>query len=234
MDDNASTALIMAFSVIVFVMALSLAMFMFSKVTNTSEALVQYSDATRFYDNIKLVEEEVGKDYTERLVSSDTIIPTLYRYYKENFCVKIYDADSNLIQIFDVNLEGKVNNAVADTEAKADSTKSKQIENYALKKVYNDSTKPYYLFAAPWLGNTENVKTRIDFFVNGKSGYINNEYVDYRENAFYKARMDKKQFRERFISYSYSGETMETEDGDILVTGANEKDKIVIIYTMTK
>ena len=60
------------------------------------------------------------------------------------------------------------------------------------------------------------------------------EYVNYRENAFYKARMDKKQFRERFISYSYSGETMETEDGDILVTGANEKDKIVIIYTMTK
>ena len=78
MDDNASTALIMAFSILVFVMALSLAMFMFSQVTNTSEVLVQYSDSTRFYDNIKLVEEEVGKDYTERLVSADTIIPTLY------------------------------------------------------------------------------------------------------------------------------------------------------------
>ena len=40
------------------------------------------------------------------------------------------------------------------------------------------------------------------------------------------------QFREQFISYSYTGETMETEDGDTLVTGAESKDKIVIIYTM--
>ena len=42
------------------------------------------------------------------------------------------------------------------------------------------------------------------------------------------------QFKEKFVSYSYTGETMETEDGDILVTGANSKDKIVITYTFVK
>lgn len=232
--DNVVQALMIAFAVIVFVIALSISMFMFSQVTNTAETLSFYSDSTRFYDNIKLEKDETGNDNTERLVSAETIVPTLYRYYKENFCVKIYDADSNLLQIFDVNLEGLVNKSVADTNATVDATEPEHIKNYALKETYNKPDTKYYLFGAPWLGSTESVKTRVDFYVNGKSGYINNQYVDYKDNEFYKARMNKTQFRERFINYSYSGETMETDEGDTLVTGAEAKDKIVIIYTMVK
>ena len=59
----------------------------------------------------------------------------------------------------------------------------------------------YYLFGAPWLGSTESVKTRIDYFIEGKAGYINNQYVDYRGNKFYQARCDEKQFKERFIKF---------------------------------
>ena len=40
------------------------------------------------------------------------------------------------------------------------------------------------------------------------------------------------EFKEKFISYSWGGETMSTRDGDVLVTGSKPKDKIVIIYTM--
>ena len=229
--DDVVQAISIAFACIVFVIALSVSMYMFSQVTTTAEALSLYADSTIYYDNVELVEDETGKRGTERIVSAETIIPILYRYHKENFCVKIYDADNKLIQIFDVKLEGDVHNAVADTKAKEEKDAS-QIVNNALINVYNDNSKPYYLFEAPWLGSTEAVKTRIDFFVNGDYGYINNAFVDYRENSFYKARMQKIQFREQFISYSYTGETMETEDGETLVTGANSKDKIVIIYTM--
>ena len=88
------------------------------------------------------------------------------------------------------------------------------------------------MFGAPWLGSTENVKTRVDYFVNGEVGYINNILIDYKDNLFYKARMQKKMFKEQFINYSYSGETFVTDDGDELVTGASEKDKIVIIYRL--
>ena len=42
------------------------------------------------------------------------------------------------------------------------------------------------------------------------------------------------QFKENFISYSYTGETMTTEDDDVLITGNNPKDKIVITYTLVK
>lgn len=266
--ENSEKAIMIAFAVFVLVIALSLAMFMFVKVTTTSERLAFYSDSTIYYDNVMLtkkcdvcetenpIDVEVCrecksvfpnindsanddiKNGTTRIVSTDTIISTLYRYYKENFCVKIYGADNKLIQIFDVNLEGKAHQAAGDTNAISGAENSKNIENYAYNKLYNreiddnDKKIKYCLFGAPWLGSTESVKTRIDFFVNGEAGYINNSYVNYMDNDFYKARIENKQFKERFISYSYSGQTLTTEDGEELVTGEKSKDKIVIIYTL--
>lgn len=265
--ENAEKAIMMAFAIFVLVIALSLAIYLFSKVTVTSEQLAFYSDSTVYYDNVELTKKcsvcgkensfnneycdgcrsvfpaDTGADKdikngTTRIVSTETIIPTLYRYYKENFCVKIYDADNNLIQIFDVNLEGKAHGAAGDTHATHGATAPVHIENYAYNQAFNrekdDANQKikYCLFGAPWLGSTEAVKTRVDYFVNGKAGYINNAYVDYKDNAFYVARNNEKQFKERFISYSYTGQTMTTEDGETLVTGEKSKDKIVIIYTL--
>ncbi len=234
--ENAEKALLIAFAVIVLVFALALAINMFSKVTVTAEHLAFYADSTIYYDNVEMeassYSDEHIKDGTVRIVNAETIIPTLYRYYKENFCVKIYDGTNKLIQIFDVNLEGKVHGAAGDTHADNNAQKPVHIENYAYNKVYNDTSKSYCLFGAPWLGSTESVKTRIDYFIDGKAGYINNTYVNYKGNLFYEARKTGKQFKERFINYSYTGQTMVTDDGDELVTGEKSKDKIVIIYTL--
>lgn len=259
MDQNATQAINMAFAVIVFVMALSISMLLFTRVSETSDTLAFYSDSTKYYDNIELTKickscnvansldvkkckdcgvpfsaedaEKAVAQSAERIVSAETIIPTLYRYYKENFCVKIYDASNQLIQVFDVNTEGDVRSAIGDTTAKPDGNK-KQRHNDLLKKIYNTPGEQYYLFGAPWLGSTENVKARVDYFINGDKGYINNILVDYSNNIFHEARENNKQFKEQFVSYSYSGETFVTDDGDELVTGASEKDKIIIIYTL--
>ena len=261
MDENATQALNMAFAVIVLVLALSISMLLFTRVSETADALAFYSDSTKYYDNVELVkfctacnesnsldekfctscnnpfssitDDQTILKGTERYVSAETIIPTLYRYYKENFCVKIYDATNNLIQVFDVKLEGDVRAAVGDTIAGTANMKTpKHKKNHALDELYNDDTQKYYLFGAPWLGSTENVKTRVDYFVNGEKGYINNVLINYENNLFYKARMAKSMFKEQFINYSYSGETFITDDGDELVKGASEKDKIVIIYKL--
>lgn len=240
--ENAEKAVMIAFAVFVLVIALTISIKLFAEVTATAEHFAFYADSTRYYDNVEIDEAAFDdaadadiKSGTVRIVSAETIIPTLYRYYKENFCVKIYGADDSgkrpLIQIFDVNLEGKVHGAAGDTLASSESTLI-HIENHAYNEVYNKPGKSYCLFGAPWLGSTESVKARVDYFVDGKAGYINNKYVDYKDNAFYEARKNKKQFKERFISYSYSGQTMTTEDGEQLVTGEKSKDKIVIIYTL--
>lgn len=244
MDDNANQAIMIAFGVMVFVIAMSATMYMFSLLTSTAEVLTFYTDETNFYDNVAVV----GKEGIERYVNTETVIPTLYRYYKEHFCVKIYDTTGEasgssatnpvLVQILDVNLEGKVENAAKNT--RIISSNPNDYEADALKKIYDDQANTLlYMFGVPWLGSTDNMKLRIDYLVNGDAGFINNKYVDYREHPLHKMINKTKsdtslQFKENFVSYSYTGETMTTEDGDVLVTGNESKDKIVITYTLVK
>lgn len=263
MDDNANHALMIAFALFVFVIAMTATMMLFSQLTSTAEVLTYNADKTNYYDNV----EVVGKEGIERYVNSETVIPTLYRYYKEHFCVKIYDATGKfgskahspsetgdititpvLVQILDVSLEGKVENAAKNSNLKRDFSRSpltlKEYEAYSLNKIYNTKSLDYstsdallYMFGAPWLGSTENMKLRLDYLINGDAGYINNQFVDYRNHPFHNMLELTKtnieyQFKENFISYSYTGETWETEDGDELVTGASSKDKIVITYTL--
>ncbi len=254
MDDNANQAIMIAFGVLVFVIAMSATMYMFSLLTSTAEVLTFYTDETNFYDNVAVV----GKEGIERYVNTETVIPTLYRYYKEHFCVKIYDTTGEapgssttnpvLVQILDVNLEGKVENAAKNTRIESGNPSdmpkvSKDIEPQALKNIYDKyntpSEKLLYMFGVPWIGNTDNMKTRIDYLINGDAGFINNKYVDYREHPLHKMINNTKenknlQFKEHFVSYSYTGETMTTEDGDVLVTGNESKDKIVITYTLVE
>lgn len=140
-----------------------------------------------------------------------------------------------LIQLFDVYLEGKANGAVGYNPTGIVGTTVTSIQNDAYKSVFGNTSsdfKSYYLNGAPWLGNPELVKLRIDLFVNGKAGYINDKYLDYTNNEFYNAIKAGKQFKEEYINYSYTGQTIETEDGDSLVVGASAKDKTIIIYTM--
>lgn len=269
MDENASQALMMAFALFVFVIALTLSMYLIGRITETAEVLTFHTDETNYYDNVAVV----GTEGIERYVSTETVIPTLYRYYKENFCVKIYDAtgvivrnssESNpvLVHVMDVNLEGRVesaskkgryNNTTGRFELLNDGT-PEYYEASSLTSLYNTPTPnsysdPYtynnlYMFGVPWLGSTDNMKLRIDLLINGESGYINNQFVDYRNHPVSRmveestitnaAASTRYQFKENFVSYSYSGETMTTEDGDVLVTGASSKDKIVITYTFVK
>ncbi len=230
--DDAVQALTMAFAVLVFVIALSISMMLITQARDTSDVLIQYSDLTAFYDNIQLDNDE-GVTETERIVGLDTVIPTLYRYYKENFCVKIYDVDNTLLQIFDVNIETNLRSAIVNTNAGTSKTDQELIKDEAYSKIYNNKNTPYCLFGAPWLGSTETIKQRIDFFVNGDAGYINNTYVSYSGNDSFASKVDANtKFKERFISYSYSGSTVTTDEGETLVNGAKSKDKIVIIYTI--
>ena len=138
--EDVVQALMMAFAVMVFVIAFSVAMYMFSQVTTTAETLALYTDSTLYYDNVRLDEdasitdEDIRTGKT-RIVNAETIIPTLYRYPDEEFCVKIYNSANKLIQIFDLDLEGKVQSAIGDTTATATSSNTAQIANYAYKKV---------------------------------------------------------------------------------------------------
>ena len=226
--DNAVEAMKMAFAMIVFIIALSATMYLLNTASSTSQLLLYYADESNYLDNIDVI-----GDVRKRNVNVETIIQTLYRYYKENFAVQIYNLSGDLVQIFDVNIEGKLRRAAGTTLA------HRTEEQKALVSLYGDTslttTNPY-LFEAPWIGNTsKDIKTRVDLYVKGECAYINGTKVDYRlnsllgENSF----RDNPLFEEEFIQYTYKGDTIsvgEGEDTETITGNSKPEDKIVIIY----
>lgn len=90
--ENAVEALKMGFAVLVLVAALSLAIFSFTKVRETTDAITSGADIKEYYQQLSLDETGVSSNnaLSSRIVGVETIIPTLYRYYKENYTILFY------------------------------------------------------------------------------------------------------------------------------------------------
>ena len=142
--------------------------------------------------------------------------------------VRIYNDSNELVQIFDTTIEGKIYTAMSIPEARRNKEESALVRNYGpliggLPNIAN-------LFGAPWMGNTSrDAKYRVDLYIAGKRGYINNVEVNYETNSLY--GLNAKDFDETFIEYVYSGQTISTENGIEDLTGnTKEKNKIIIDY----
>lgn len=100
--ENAVDAIKMAFAVLVFVAALSLAMFSFTQVRQVTARITDESDMQEYYSQLRLEDINSVKINSRREVGVETIIPTLYRYYKENYTVLFYsgklDGEGKLIE----------------------------------------------------------------------------------------------------------------------------------------
>lgn len=95
--ENAVDALKMAFAVLVFIGALSLAMYSFTMVRQTSDAITSETDQRQYYQQLSL--DEVGDNSgmsqsalasSSRIVGVETVIPTLYRYAQEEITILFY------------------------------------------------------------------------------------------------------------------------------------------------
>lgn len=124
--DNAVDALKIAFGVLVFVIGLTVSINAFSQAKTVSDEVFYMADKTNFYEYTS--EEKIPEG---RIVSGETIIPTLYRYYKENFNVIILNANGKEICTFNLEQEIKdyskntknapwVGNANIDTKLRVD------------------------------------------------------------------------------------------------------------------
>lgn len=251
--ENAVQAIRMGFSMFIFALALTTSMYIFSICGNTAQAIVYYSDEANYYDNISIKD----KTTTVRKVGFDTVIPTLYRYYKENFSVKIYDKTTNttglgtLIQVFDLTTENKVNDAYRKSNGNINSGNINEEEKLLLQEYGKDNLT--YLFGSPWNTNAlVYAKQRVDFFVNGSLGYINNVLVDYSYDGYqpsagpnshhanlkyYMEQSDALEIEERFVQYNYSGDTISVGEGENIETLTGNKipnSKIEITYTIKR
>lgn len=84
--ENAAEALKIAFAMLIFVIAITITFSLTSQAKQTADVVLYHSDKTNYYDHV--ASKEVN-----RKVSVDTVISTLYRYYKESINVIIVLGD---------------------------------------------------------------------------------------------------------------------------------------------
>lgn len=124
--ENMVDALKMAFAVLVFVMALTIAFTVFSQAKATSDFVIYLNDKTNFEEYVEEAERE------EKIVGIETILPLVAKYIDaaENYSVEIQDANGDLIAVFDKDKE--------DTKIQARRNLEKQmkdlVKNYQTRK----------------------------------------------------------------------------------------------------
>lgn len=105
--ENAVDALKIAFAIFIFVIAIALSFSIVGQVRATSEVILALNDKANSYDYV--ANEDNNASNKERIVSFETILPTIYRYAKEQYAVTIIDDDGTPIVRYDLYTEGFMN-----------------------------------------------------------------------------------------------------------------------------
>lgn len=92
--ENAADALKMAAWVLIFVVALSIIINAFGMARQTTDILISYNDNEYYTDYV-----EQGN--TERKVGYETIIPAIYRTYKENYKIIFLNNDGTPMYFYE-------------------------------------------------------------------------------------------------------------------------------------
>lgn len=196
--ENAVDALKMAFAVLVFVIALTLCMTTMTKARETADAVFYITDRTNYFEYVTDKRLPEG-----RIVSGETIIPTLYRYYKENFNVIILDKSGNKIAVY--NLEEEI-------------------------KKYNSNYKNAPWLGNANIDTKTRVDVDVSGVEQSINGV--NYKPDYKKNTNITSLLDylkNRRFKETFLEQRYSGKEVTSEDNESieLVKGNT---KLWIIY----
>ena len=98
--ENAADALKMAGAVLIFVLAISIIIFAFGQVRETSDIILDYRDRETEY-----ISDEENHYYhttgTERIVGLETVIPSIFRAYLEKYKIVFEGLDQPLFEVKD-------------------------------------------------------------------------------------------------------------------------------------
>ena len=98
--ENAVEALKMAGAVLLFVLALSIILFSFGQVRESADIILNYRDRETAYIDTDYYYDQTE---TERYVNLDTIIPSVFRAYLENYKVVFDGLDKPIYRIKNKN-----------------------------------------------------------------------------------------------------------------------------------
>lgn len=234
--ENASDAIIIAGAILIFVIALTTAMTVFSQARATADTVIYASDETNFYEYI-----EVDSNVESRIVSWETVIPTLYKYYKENYTVLFLQSGQSGDSPKGLELYRTITTPELWTGYDNDRTTDKippivkkypEINDNKIICAFDvdDETKRH----EPWTGSTEDYKNHLDAFLEGGTFNYpsdNNRIAyDYTDNGFIKRMGQNATFKETIGEYDIK-EIDRTDLSESLDKGIrNKRTKRIIVY----
>lgn len=214
--ENAVDAMKIAFGVFVFTMALSITMYMFTMARETSDAVLQRSDVTTLMEYVE-TSNMIGE---ERIVGLETIIPTLYKYFKENYTVIFLESNGTPIELYETQ---------TDPSLWSPGYTNKYYDNNQDVRVCSFDVDEETRRREPWTGNTNYYKQNLDMFLSGGTFVSpSGNGMDYCYSGFIDEYSDS-QFRESLGEYTYNDVSAATGTD---TTNIKPKKKRVIIYTL--
>lgn len=216
--ENAVDALKIGFAVLVFVMALSLTMFMFTNARESADIVLHSSDLTAY---MEYIEPQEGSE--NRIVGLETIIPTLYKYYKENYTVIFRNSSGGFLELY---------KTATNTELWSTGYTNKYYSNKTDTRVcsfdVNEETRRH----EPWTGNEKENKRMLDIFIQGGT-YTYTDSRGLREIKFKGlSKYEGDKFIESLGEYEFNANNNEASDTDYNSGLIKNKKKRVIIYTL--
>ncbi len=200
--ENAADALKMAAAVLVFVMALSITINSFTETRIASTEILNNRDKEYEYSYV----EDNGT--TERLVSLESIIPTIYKAYKENYKIVFKE------NLFSDGVYKKINNETG-TE---DNVYSIDLQKEVLG---NDTQKEQFIMAILY-------GSKYDQYENIKNTFKKNLKISLNSVGIYD-KMNGKKVKESIGIY-YQEEAGGQDNTN--VPDANKTEKRVITYSV--
>lgn len=196
--ENATDALKMAAAVLIFVLALSISINAFGEARRTSQVILDYRD--REYDYTYIT-----SGTTQRQVGLETIIPSIYKAYKENYKI-----------IFDI-AEINDNDGKGLYSKKNESDKYEEINYIDLEKevLGSDQQKEEFIKAIIY-GTNSNSDVYKKFYDLG---------IRLKDNGIYARIKGKKVIEKLGVYYQ------EDIQGESNTPDANKTKKRVITYT---
>lgn len=234
--ENATHALTMVLTITVFVMALTVSIVSFSNVKEVADVIIYTKDETNYYE----YQGEIGKAAENRIIGLETIIPTMYKYYKENYTIVfkqgMYNYDTG-------NITDWKYLTVYETTANRNwqSSYNKLMnEKYGIEKpdnkIFSFDLDEETLRHEPWTGSYDRIKNNLDCFLNGKT-YINpnnnTNYLNYSkpplQTGGFISKYKNAKFVETIVEYKYNS----SQKNDSTISSlTKEKTKRMIIFTL--
>ena len=216
--ENAVEALKMAVAVLIFVIALGISISSFSQARQTAQTILTYTD--REYD-MQYISNVTS---TERVVGIETIIPAIYRAYKENYKIFFYNSDGQPLKLYSKKENGIVVdvNYIDLEQETLGSDRNK--DNFIMALLYGNKAKL-----------TADDGTEIDFNEFVEDLKRNNSGISLNTNGIYDTIKENK-FVEKFGVYyqedlKNEDDTTSGEDTESIKTpDVNKTKKRVISY----